>query len=85
MNDHAKHINAIRNRQLDHEVFDEMERKSAPFMWMMFIAIAFCAFFLAYGQEHEQMSELLSSCANGDPVVFDNQIMTCRLVPLIGG
>jgi hypothetical protein len=88
MNDHKELVLHLNNQHLNraqNAIMDEMEHKSAPLFWIVFLAATVVITWMV-AIEHsdvEPISTLLAQCANGQIVPFDGGMMRCDIKPMV--
>lgn len=90
MIDHAKHINALRERESEDARIAEMERRSAPLFWLVYI-LAFVVCCWVIYEQYKTYDELARMRADFETVqhggiigVGDDAVMACTVRKIIG-
>ena len=90
MIDHAKHIINLLQAEQENRSMEDLEKRAAPFMWIVLVVIVSGAMLLTSGvvriyQDHKIMSNMIADCANGKSVLLGSDaVMHCSVVQLIG-
>lgn len=99
MIDHAPRIRAEQQQAADQSAIDDMERRSAPLLWAVYLVVLVLS--LAYAAEGTQahiqrvtelaaQGEAFAQCLNGHTYMIENVVVRCdvqtrQLVAGIGG